>query len=216
MIVVKRSDDKIKTTIPATLITINPVPISSSSLRILPNIKYLDKHVCAYIASHGLYINNQIRPIMSKKRYDHTLRVTKLALEITTVINKKLLSQCYIAAMYHDVAKEFNDKKVLSLVVKYDHQRFPTIHTLHGMASAQYIKRFFNVEDPMVLNAIANHVVPPKKPTILDMIIYCADKLEPARSIKDVSHRLDYIKLAKRNLKSAYIKLYQETNAHYN
>jgi nicotinate-nucleotide adenylyltransferase len=84
------------------------------------------------------------------------------------------------------------------------------------VASAQYVKRFFNVKDKMTLNAIANHVVPPKNPTTLDMIIYCADKLEPARSAKDVSNRLGYIQLVKKNLKSAYIKLYQETNAHYN
>jgi nicotinate-nucleotide adenylyltransferase len=153
---------------------------------------------------------------MSKKRYEHTLRVTKLVVELAKVINKKLVDSVYIAAMYHDVAKEFTDQQVLSLVGKYDHQRFPTVHTLHGVASAQYVKRFFNIQNKSILNAIANHVVPNKNPSMLDMILYCADKLEPGRSKDDVSDINGYISLAKHNLKSAFAKLYKETNAHYN
>jgi nicotinate-nucleotide adenylyltransferase len=66
------------------------------------------------------------------------------------------------------------------------------------------------------LNAVANHVIPSNKPTLLDMLVYCADKLEPNRTKEDVSNRIGYIKLAKTNLKKAFSKLYKETNSHYN
>jgi HD superfamily phosphohydrolase YqeK len=47
------------------------------------------------------------------------------------------------------------------------------------------------------------------------MLVYCADKLEPARTKKDVSNREGYVKLAKTNLKKSFDKLYKETNSHY-
>jgi HD superfamily phosphohydrolase YqeK len=47
------------------------------------------------------------------------------------------------------------------------------------------------------------------------MIIYCADKLEPARTKADVKNRLAYIKLAKHNLTLAFANLYKETSQHY-
>jgi nicotinate-nucleotide adenylyltransferase len=87
---------------------------------------------------------------------------------------------------------------------------------MHGLASAQYVKKFFNIKDKEVLNAIANHVIPSKEPTILDMIIYCADKLEPARTKEDVNNRVGYVKLAKTDIEAAFTKLYKETSAHYN
>jgi nicotinate-nucleotide adenylyltransferase len=86
---------------------------------------------------------------------------------------------------------------------------------LHGLASAIYARKYLNINVKLILDAIANHVIPSKHPTTLDMILYCADKLEPARTIADVKDRIGYIKLAKRNLKQAFTKLYRETLKHY-
>jgi nicotinate-nucleotide adenylyltransferase len=90
------------------------------------------------------------------------------------------------------------------------------LHTLHGFAGALYIKKVFNIKDREILNAIENHVIPCDKPRILDMIIYCADKLEPMRTKDDVTNRLSYIKLVKHNLKLAFTNLYKETSDKYN
>jgi nicotinate-nucleotide adenylyltransferase len=87
---------------------------------------------------------------------------------------------------------------------------------LHGVASALYVKKHFGIKDKAILNAIANHVVPPKNIDILSMIIYCADKLEPARTKADVSNRLYYIKLAQRNLQQCFNELRSEIMAKYN
>jgi nicotinate-nucleotide adenylyltransferase len=153
---------------------------------------------------------------MSKKRLEHTLRVTNLALDICECTNIKLFKKAFLAAMYHDIAKEFSDQQIKKLVGNFHSKCYPTIHTMHGIASAEYARKFLNIKDREVLNAIANHVIPPKNPSELDMIIYCADKLEPNRTKDDIKDRLGCIALAKKNLKVAFTKVYNETCAHYN
>jgi nicotinate-nucleotide adenylyltransferase len=184
-------------------------------LRVVPHKQYLTTPIANFIANEGLYIEQQITPLMSKSRLLHTKRVTQLALSLAKHHHYKSLKRVYIASMYHDTSKEFNDKTILKLVGSYNHKRFPTIHTLHGLASAKYVNKMFNINDKEILNAIANHVIPSKKPTTLDMLIYCADKLESGRTKDDIKDRLGYIKLAKTNLKLGFDKLYCETQKHY-
>ncbi|MDR0739282.1 MAG: nicotinate (nicotinamide) nucleotide adenylyltransferase [Mycoplasmataceae bacterium] len=216
LIVIKRYDTKIISDVPASFVDINPVPISSSDLRKLPQNKYLTPKIANYIANHGLYINCQIKPLMSSKRYQHTLRVTELAMDIAKKVAPHLIIKAYIAGMYHDVGKEFSDKQVKKMIKTWNKHKYPTLHTLHGFAGALYIKKVFNIKDREILNAIENHVIPCDKPRILDMIIYCADKLEPMRTKDDVTNRLSYIKLVKHNLKLAFTNLYKETSDKYN
>ncbi len=179
--------------------------ISSQQLRVTPNKEFLNPKIAKYIAENGIYIQNQIKPLMSIYRFKHTLRVVETAQYIASVNYKNLIKKAYIAAMYHDVAKEFNDEKIIQLVGKdYDKKRFPTIHTLHGCASAKYVKEHFNITDKQIINAINNHVIPLKNASTLDKIIYCADKLEPARTEEDIPNRDRLLKLARSNLNKAY------------
>jgi nicotinate-nucleotide adenylyltransferase len=161
-------------------------------------------------------ISKQVKTTMSKKRFAHTLRVTRLAIEIAKKVAPELVDKIFIAAMYHDVGKEFSDIQTTKLVKKWNKRRYPTPHTLHGEAGAIYVKNKFGIIDKQVLTAIANHVIPPKNADILSMIIYCADKLEPARTKDDVSNRMYYVKLAKNNLKQCFNELRVETMGKYN
>jgi predicted HD superfamily hydrolase involved in NAD metabolism len=157
-----------------------------------------------------------VKSLMSPYRFAHTLRVTRLAVSIANAIAPELSDKAYIAAMCHDVAKEYDDAKINNLFKVYDKQRYPTVHTLHGEASAIHAKTNFNIHDQQILNAIANHVRPPKNPDILSMIIYCADKLEPARTKSDVSNRLYYVRLSKQDIKRCFNELHTEICNRYN
>jgi nicotinate-nucleotide adenylyltransferase len=116
LIVIKRNNEKFKKVIPADFIDIKFVPTSSSALRKLPEVKYLTPRVAKFIATFGLYVFNQVYPLMSRKRFAHTLRVTKLAIEIGKTISEFLAYQAYIACMYHDIAKEMSDSQIKKLV----------------------------------------------------------------------------------------------------
>lgn len=198
-------------------LAIEETNISSNELRTKPNKKYLNTNVVRYISNNGVYASSQIRSLMSDYRYQHTLRVAKTALEICSIKNKNLAKKAYIASMYHDVAKEFNRDQILELLGnKFNRKRFPTAHTLHGCASAVYVKKHFFITDKTILDAIYNHVIPPKKPSILSKIIYCADKLEPARTSKDMPNRAKLLTLAKTNLNKAYEQVLAYNKSRFN
>ncbi len=194
----------------------DPVEISSSHLRIEPQKEYLNPLVMKYIATKGIYCVNQIQPLMSKYRFTHTIRVKDTALKIAKHNHYSYPSKVYIAAMYHDVCKEFTKPKILSLINKYDSKKFPIWHTLHGLAAKSYIEKHFNIYDEEVLNAVANHVIPSNNMQILDKIIYLADKLEPKRTKSDIPNRRKLLKLAFKDINLAYQKVYELTQAKFN
>ena len=191
------------------------VNISSAELRLKPNKEYMTEPVINYINENGLYAENHIRNLMSEYRFNHTLRVAKTAMQIARAVAPKKVKKAYIAGMYHDVAKEFNETTILSMVKNYDKKLYPTVHTLHGICSAMYIKDNFYINDEEILDAIRNHVIPPMECSTLSMILYCADKLEPGRTVNDVKNRRKKISIVKKDLKKGFKLLYNEIKERY-
>lgn len=191
------------------------VNISSAELRLKPNKEYMTEPVINYINENGLYAENHIRNLMSEYRFNHTLRVAKTAMQIARAVAPKKVKKAYIAGMYHDVAKEFNETTILSMVKNYDKKLYPTVHTLHGICSAMYIKDNFYINDEEILDAIRNHVVPPMECSTLSMILYCADKLEPGRTVNDVKNRRKKLSIVKKDLKKGFKLLYNEIKERY-
>lgn len=191
------------------------VNISSAELRLKPNKEYMTEPVINYINENGLYAENHIRNLMSEYRFNHTLRVAKTAMQIARAVAPKKVKKAYIAGMYHDVAKEFNETTILSMVKNYDKKLYPTVHTLHGICSAIYIKDNFYINDEEILDAIRNHVIPPMECSTLSMILYCADKLEPGRTINDVKNRRKKLSIVKKDLKKGFKLLCNEIKERY-
>ena len=171
--------------------------------------------VINYINENGLYAENHIRNLMSEYRFNHTLRVAKTAMQIARAVAPKKVKKAYIAGMYHDVAKEFNETTILSMVKNYDKKLYPTVHTLHGICSAMYIKDNFYINDEEILDAIRNHVIPPMECSTLSMILYCADKLEPGRTVNDVKNRRKKLSIVKKDLKKGFKLLCNEIKERY-
>ena len=191
------------------------VNISSAELRLKPNKEYMTEPVINYINENGLYAENHIRNLMSEYRFNHTLRVAKTAMQIARAVAPKKVKKAYIAGMYHDVAKEFNETTILSMVKNYDKKLYPTVHTLHGICSAMYIKDNFYINDEEILDAIRNHVIPPMECSTLSMILYCADKLEPGRTVNDVKNRRKKLSIVKKDLKKGFKLLNNEIKERY-
>lgn len=214
---VRSTSDKILNSFSGIIIdNYQPINITSSQLRVEPNKQYLTPLVARFIATKGIYCPEQVKPLMSDYRYQHTLRVVDTAKKIANANHYPYPYKVYVAAMYHDIGKEMNEKQILSLVKTYDHHRYPTIHTLHGIASSIYAQQHFNITDQEVIDAIANHVVPPKECTTLDKIIYLADKLEPSRTNEQVPNRKKILKLAYKDVNQAFNVLVKTMNDKYN
>lgn len=164
------------------------------------HIHVVDKNVLKYICNEGLYLENLVRPYMSKKRFDHTCSVAKLAAEFArnNGLNAK---KAYIAGMLHDVAKEMKKEEALSLMKTYysDYVNKPE-PIYHQWLSAYVAKNTFLIDDEEILQAIKNHTTASIHMSKLDMCVYCADKLDPLRGY-DSSQE---IKLCNKNIEKGF------------
>ena len=93
---------------------------------------------------------------------------------------------------------------------------FTRINNLHGPAAAVVLQTQLFFKDELVLHAIANHTYPfDSKTTLLDKILYCADKLEPGRTEEDLANIEHYRQLAKTNLDQTYQEIMQYQKAKF-
>ncbi len=178
---------------------IEPTSISSSDVRD-GHIEFLQKSVLRYISKEGLYLDTMIKPRMTKRRYEHTLSVAKLAKEIA-MANGLDSKKAYIAAILHDVTKELPRSIEKEIMEKEYAAKMSLPHVVWHQYSGEYIAREeFLVEDKEVLQAIRYHTTADENMSKLDMVIYVADKLDPLRDYDSTAQ----IELAKQDIEAGF------------
>lgn len=164
--------------------------INSSSIRKELVINDVPYKALKYINENGLYAKSRLLPFISKKRFNHSLRVALMAYEIMQKYDKKNAIKGWVAGIYHDICKEFGKEKIEDLAYnKYGLEQQVSWKVLHGPVGARFIRDLFKMDDEMVMSAIENHTIPNADRstlTILDKVLFCCDKLEPARTEKDL------------------------------
>lgn len=160
------------------------------------NFIYFDKKVLGktnidYIKNNHLYLEHVIKNKLPLSRYLHTLRVLDTATKIGygNNFNDKEILQVQIAAILHDIGKTYSDEQIRKILSNNQLKWFPTIHCAHGLIGAKIAKNQYSISDKTILVAIANHVIC-KDDSKVTKALFCADKLEPARTKKDIPHRL--------------------------
>ncbi|MDD3808695.1 MAG: nicotinate-nucleotide adenylyltransferase [Erysipelotrichaceae bacterium] len=184
-----------------TILDMEPTSISSSDVR-SGHLEYLQKRVLKYISREGIYLNTMIKPMMSLRRYQHTLSVAKLAVELAKA-NDIEQKQAYIASILHDITKEMDLKKELKIMQKHYSDKMALPHEVwHQYTGAYMAKKQFLVEDNKVIQAIEGHTTATTKMSKLDKLVYVADKLDPLREY-DTSPQ---IALAKTDIDAAFVE----------
>ncbi len=159
---------------------IEPRDDASSAIR-LGHLEYLDREVLRYISKEGLYLETMIQPWMSKRRYQHTLSMAKLACEFAQS-NGVDPQKTYIAGLLHDVAKELDHEQALSWMKQYYPEHLEEPYPVwHQWLSSYVARNRFLVEDYEILKAIEDHTTASLTMTKMGMCIYCADKYDPSR-----------------------------------
>lgn len=150
-----------------------------------------------YIYKHGLYkdklllknldfnaIDSMLKEELSLNRYTHTMGVAEEAVRLAKAYNEDE-DKAYVAALFHDCAKELNDTKKLKLCeeygIKLDSIFLRQISLTHGFLGAELARRLFAIEDNEILNAIRYHTTGRKNMSRLEKIVYIADNIEPNR-----------------------------------
>ncbi|MEN1969335.1 bis(5'-nucleosyl)-tetraphosphatase (symmetrical) YqeK [Lentibacillus sp. N15] len=125
-----------------------------------------------------------VKPHLTTKRFEHTLRVAKTAVELAKrfqVSEKK----AELAAIFHDYAKFRSQAEmrriILSSALPNDLVLFH--HELwHAPVGAILVKQEQGIQDHEILRAIHNHTTGCAHMNKLDMIVLLADYIEPGRS----------------------------------
>lgn len=199
--------------------------ISSSDIRRrlseMKPIKYLvPQEVENYIKKYGLYhyqirlteqekeaMYDYVASKLSPKRYAHTRGVVEMALEYAKR-NGVDYDETFIAALFHDIAKELPVKASRALCETYhielDAYEQKHIHLAHGKIGAMILQRDWGISKPSILNGIKYHTLGRLNMTDLEKVIYLADMTEEGRG--SYKGKEEIKRLAQYNLDRAMYK----------
>lgn len=142
-------------------------------------------------------IKSKLKKEISLERYEHTLRVCDVALEMAELYDYKDEKKLKQGALLHDCAKYPNKEKLIAKAIEYkleDHNYFENnIQLLHGPLGVHVAMLEYGIQDKEVLNAIKYHTTGRKNMTLLEKIIFLADYIEPKRDFKGLEEVRDLI-----------------------
>lgn len=151
-----------------------------------------------------------------KKRLEHMLRVEMLAVQLAHFwgVSEEKAS---VAALLHDIARDVPESSLLDLARDADdplvremvETSAPVV--LHASVGAVIARRDFGVNDPEILQAIAQHTTGSAHMDRLAMIIFLADYCEPDRHFIGVE---DVRSLLFRSLEAAMLCALTQTLAY--
>lgn len=121
---------------------------------------------------------------VSEERYKHSVRVAQTCALLCRRFG--LNDQIgFFAGIAHDMCKAMDEKTLENLarrdgqpILKMEKAR-PSL--LHGRAAAVKLREDFGVDDPDILEAVANHTFGKIGMCALAKLLYVADKIEPGR-----------------------------------
>ena len=154
---------------------------NSTDIRALKSLDTTDS-VIDYIIDNDLYSMNKIKSRMNPRRYAHSKSVGKLCYEIAkrnSVVDAK---KALIAGLIHDCGKELPKEEELEIMEKYYSEYLYLPKIIYHQFTGEYLaKKVFEINDPVILNAIKYHTTASGNMDEVAMIVYCADKIEPTR-----------------------------------
>lgn len=128
-------------------------------------------------------IENDVKSVLSEYRFTHSLGVAKKAIELAKIygVQEEIAKKVGIA---HDIAKKMTDEEMIEYA-KVNNIRIDEIETvkpslLHGKIGADIAAKKFGFTQDMI-NAIKWHTTGRENMSMLEKIIYVADKTEENR-----------------------------------
>jgi nicotinate-nucleotide adenylyltransferase len=134
-------------------------------------------------------IKKYIKNNLSRDRYLHSLGVASEAVRLAINFNSDIY-KAYISGLLHDCAKENQNKIYLCKLynIKLDEYFLKQIELTHSFLAAEIARNIFFINDEDILNSIKYHTTARPMMSLLEKIVYVADKIEPNRSFDDVEN----------------------------
>lgn len=127
---------------------------------------------------------------LSERRFLHTLGVEKMAVIIGKKIIPESVDKLRVAALLHDVSKEYSEAEQFNIVKKHNlvmtDEDIATPPLWHSITAPGVVKDVFpEYADSEVLSAVGNHTVGSPDMSIFDEIILLSDYIEEGRNYKN-------------------------------
>lgn len=127
---------------------------------------------------------------LSKSRFTHTLGVEKMAVRIGEICIPDMVDRLRVAALLHDISKEYSEAEIFSLAKKYNiaftDEDLASPQLWHSITAAAAIKEEFpEFCDADILSAVVNHTVGSPDMSIFDEIILLSDYIEEGRKYQN-------------------------------
>lgn len=162
-------------------------------------------------------INQELKNILSKDRYEHTLGVASTAICLAMRYEYDL-EKAEIAGLLHDCAKCMSDDKKLKKCIKHNISITETEtnspYLLHAKLGAFYAMHKYGITDMDVVNAILVHTTGAPDMSLLEKIIYVADYIEPNR--KEAPNLAEIRKMAFVDIDMAIYMIMKDTLEYLN
>ena len=131
-------------------------------------------------------VREHIRGTLSEARAMHIFGVEEMAVQIGSRLLPEKLSSLRLAALLHDITKEWSYDANLSYLeanaipLAEDKRRTPAI--LHALSGAYFAKeRYPQLVDDEIFFAILRHTTGDAEMTLFEMIVYVSDLIEMGR-----------------------------------
>ncbi|WP_418790718.1 bis(5'-nucleosyl)-tetraphosphatase (symmetrical) YqeK [Phosphitispora sp. TUW77] len=135
-------------------------------------------------------IESYIRRSLTDLRYRHTLGVAQTSVKLAGIYGVDN-AKAEIAALIHDIARDFSNELLLEMCLKYsiepDETEKAVPALLHGRVGAKIAAEKFNITDGEILDPVKYHTTGRKNMTIPDKILFLADMIEPGRDFPGVT-----------------------------
>lgn len=129
-------------------------------------------------------LQKQVKEALSEDRYEHTLGVMYTAESLAMRYGADM-TKAAVAGLLHDCAKCIPNAQKLKMCKKNGieitamEEKNPSL--LHAKLGAYLAETVYGVTDPEILSAIRWHTTGKADMSLLDMIVYMADYIEPNR-----------------------------------
>lgn len=132
------------------------------------------------------------REQQSPGRFAHTERVVATVTQLAEKYAPADVMVCRVAAWIHDCAKKYKDAVLLEMAQARGLPISPSEHEtpmlLHGIVAYALAAEQFDLQDERLRTACAYHTTGNGAMSLLDKLVFLADKIEPDRDFPGVAH----------------------------
>lgn len=130
-----------------------------------------------------------VKNAMSKKRYEHSLNVSKEAVKLAKLY-KADVKKCAVAGILHDITKEMPMYEQLQIINNSDIILTPlqkeTSKLWHAISGSIYVKDKLAIKDKDIINAIKYHTSGRAGMSKIEKIVFVADFIGEDRTYNGV------------------------------